>query len=34
MYRVVKRDNSIAEFNVSKISEAIKKAFDALDGRF
>ncbi len=34
MYRVVKRDNSIAEFNVSKISEAIKKAFDALEKQY
>ena len=29
MYRVVKRDGQIAEFNIAKISVAITKAFDA-----
>ena len=29
MYQVVKRDGKIAEFNISKISAAITKAFDA-----
>ena len=29
MYRVVKRDGKIADFNIEKISEAITKAFDA-----
>ena len=30
MYSVVKRDGRIVEFNISKISEAILKAFEAL----
>ncbi|MCR5522229.1 MAG: ribonucleoside triphosphate reductase [Clostridia bacterium] len=34
MYRVKKRDGSIAEFNVAKISEAIKKAFDAQEKQY
>ncbi len=29
MYKVVKRDGSLAEFDVKKISQAVKKAFDA-----
>ena len=29
MYRVVKRDGKVVDFNLSKISEAITKAFDA-----
>lgn len=29
MYQVIKRDGSIAEFDISKISGAVKKAFDA-----
>ena len=29
MYRVVKRDGKVNGFNISKISDAIKKAFDA-----
>ena len=29
MFRVVKRDGKVAEFDLSKINEAIKKAFDA-----
>lgn len=31
MYKVIKRDGSIAEFDISKISGALKKAFLALD---
>lgn len=31
MYRVVKRDNSVAEFDIKKISEAIIKAFEATE---
>ena len=29
MYQVVKRDNHIVDFDISKISRAIQKAFDA-----
>ena len=29
MYQVVKRDEKVVDFNISKISDAIKKAFDA-----
>lgn len=29
MYQVIKRDGQIAEFDISKISRAIEKAFDA-----
>ena len=29
MYQVVKRDGKIGEFNLSKISQAITKAFEA-----
>ena len=31
MYQVVKRDGTVAEFNISKISAAITKAFVALE---
>lgn len=31
MYRVVKRDNSITDFNIEKISNAIRQAFDSLE---
>ncbi len=31
MYRVVKRDGKIADFNITKISDAITKAFDAIE---
>ena len=34
MYQVVKRDGKTAEFNVSKIAEAIKKAFEAIDKQY
>ncbi len=30
MYKVVKRDGGLVDFNVSKISDAVKKAFEAL----
>ena len=29
MYRVNKRDGKIVDFNIAKISDAIKKGFDA-----
>ena len=29
MYRVNKRDGKIADFDIAKISDAIKKAFEA-----
>ena len=31
MYKVVKRDGAVAEFDIAKISAAISKAFDALN---
>ena len=34
MYRVVKRDGKIAEFDISKISGAITKAFEALNKQY
>ncbi|MBR2810251.1 MAG: ribonucleoside triphosphate reductase, partial [Solobacterium sp.] len=34
MYRVVKRDGKIVEFNISKISTAITKAFDAVGKQY
>ncbi len=34
MHQVVKRDGSIADFNVSKIAEAVKKAFDAQEKQY
>lgn len=34
MYQVVKRDGKVAEFNISKISEAIKKAFEAQEKQY
>ncbi|MBQ8683823.1 MAG: ribonucleoside triphosphate reductase [Clostridia bacterium] len=34
MYRVNKRDGKIADFNISKISEAIKKAFEACERQY
>ena len=33
MYRVTKRDGTIAEFDIAKISSAITKAFDAMGDR-
>ena len=29
MYKVMKRDGTVAEFDIAKISKAITKAFDA-----
>ena len=34
MYQVIKRDGQIAEFDISKISAAIKKAFEANDKQY
>ena len=34
MYRVKKRDGNVADFNISKISDAIEKAFDACDRKY
>ncbi|MBR6741850.1 MAG: ribonucleoside triphosphate reductase, partial [Clostridia bacterium] len=34
MYQVVKRDNRIADFDISKISDAIAKAFEACDRQY
>ncbi len=34
MYQVVKRDNSVADFDLSKISVAISKAFDACEKQY
>ena len=34
MYQVVKRDGAVVSFNISKISEAIAKAFEALNKQY
>ena len=34
MYRVVKRDGRIVDFEISKIANAMKKAFDATDTNY
>ncbi|MBQ8753383.1 MAG: ribonucleoside triphosphate reductase, partial [Clostridia bacterium] len=34
MYRVNKRDGKVADFTISKISEAIKKAFEACERQY
>ena len=34
MYRVVKRDGKVTGFTISKISDAIKKAFDACERQY
>ena len=34
MYQVTKRDGKIAEFNLVKISEAIRKAFEAQEKQY
>ena len=34
MYRVNKRDGKVAEFDISKISKAIQKAFEACERQF
>ena len=34
MYRVVKRDGRIVDFEISKIANAMKKAFDATETNY
>ena len=34
MYQVIKRDGKVAEFEISKIADAITKAFDALGKQY
>ena len=34
MYQVLKRDGKVSEFNLSKISNAITRAFDAVDRQY
>jgi len=34
MYQVVKRDGKVVDFNINKIADAIKKAFDATDTEY
>ena len=34
MYKVIKRDGKITEFDISKISQAIKKAFEATETEY
>ena len=34
MYQVGKRDGSVADFDISKISEAIRRAFDAQEKNY
>ncbi|MBR6352530.1 MAG: hypothetical protein IKS25_00275, partial [Oscillospiraceae bacterium] len=34
MYQVVKRDGKVVEFDLNKIADAIKKAFDATNTDF
>ncbi len=34
MYQVVKRDGSVADFNIGKIAEAIKKAFESKEKQY
>ncbi len=34
MYQVVKRDGSVVEFQIDKISAAITKAFEAMDKQY
>ena len=34
MYRVVKRDGRIVDFEISKIAAAMKKAFEATDTNY
>lgn len=34
MYKVIKRDGQVAEFEISKITDAITKAFDALNKQY
>ena len=34
MYQIIKRDGQIAEFDISKIANAMKKAFDATNTEY
>ena len=34
MYKVIKRDGNIAEFDISKIAEAVKKAFESQEKKY
>ena len=34
MYKVIKRDGNVAEFDVSKIAEAVKKAFESQEKKY
>ena len=34
MYQVIKRDGGVVNFDLSKISSAIRKAFDALEKQY
>ena len=34
MYRVIKRDGKIVDFDIARISAAIVKAFDATDSQY
>ena len=34
MYQVVKRNGAVVDFDISKISVAIKKAFDAIEKNY
>ena len=34
MYQVVKRDGALVDFDISKISAAVQKAFEALDKNY
>ena len=34
MYQVIKRDGAIVDFNINKIADAIKKAFEATDTEY
>ena len=34
MYKVIKRDNQIADFNISKITGAIESAFQSIDKQY
>ena len=34
MYKVIKRDGKVVDFNIEKISTAIKKAFDGVDKKY
>lgn len=34
MYNVVKRDGTVAEFDIAKISKAVTRAFEAQDKQY